>query len=129
MRRRTYLGVLTGGLASLAGCSGLLGSSSGPPVVDNSVDRSERNLEIEVTVVRDDTPQEGTAVLLQDGGGSHDVREGTTGSEGTIVFRESVGPPPCNDITLEFPEADAEYAVGCHDGGQTITERVDLADL
>lgn len=87
------------------------------PVVDNGSSDADKNVTIDVEVLGEDgEPASGIEVKLEDRGGTPDNRFGKTGSEGRLRFVESVGPPPCNSLTLLVPEEGLVADLGCHNG-------------
>lgn len=129
MHRRTVLAAAAAGVGTLAGCSAI-GSSDGgddPPVYGDGPDDPDHRLRLEVTVVDDGSPVADETVVYHDYGGSYDRLEGTTDDEGRLVFVDSMGPAPCNPVEVEVPAHEAVADVGCHNGGKTVSERVDVA--
>lgn len=98
------------------------------PIVDNGADDEGRNVTIDLEVVdRGGEPLDSAAIELADRGGTPDDRWGETGSEGRIRFVESVGPPPCNELTVTVPKYGVEHSLGCHNGGKQIEETITVA--
>lgn len=87
-------------------------------IVGNPDGNPDHLVQVDVTV-RDenDVPVEGASVKLEDRGGTPDDRLGTTDTDGQVTFYESVGPPPCNTLTVKIEDEDLEERLGCHDGG------------
>lgn len=93
-----------------------------PTFVDNGSDDAGENVVVSVTVLDEHgAPTEGVAVELEDRGGTPDDRYGRTGVDGTVVFVESVGPPPCNRQTVRLPNEGRSADLGCNDGGAELS--------
>ena len=132
-RRRVLATGLSGAMMGLAGCSAdafvtdgsrgenVAQSDESPPVVDNSAPDESRNVEIAVTVVDKSGEQvSNVRVKLEDRGGTPDDRYGTTDASGQVRFLESVGPPPCNWLTIRLPEYGVADRLGCFNGKTSV---------
>lgn len=156
MNRRTLLAAAGVGIGSLAGCLGVIssdddgnessseetdgfsvgdeeadssnGDAANAPVYGDEPDDPDQQLRLQVTVFEDGAPLESEPVIYHDYGGSYDNLEGETGEDGTAVFVDSVGPPPCNSIEIELPDRGETVDVGCHNGGKEISETIDVGN-
>lgn len=140
-RRQVLRTGLAGATLCLAGCTtsalvssesvsdSTASSSDAPPVVDNSASDSDQTVRIAVTVLDDEgEPAQSVGVALEDRGGTPDDRYGETGPGGELHFVESVGPPPCNWLTLRIPDSGITDRLGCVNGNTTIRRTYQLGE-
>lgn len=97
-------------------------------VVDNSAKTDARTAQLLVTVYKKSGGvAEGVKVRFIDSpGGTPDVREGKTGPNGKILFKEAVGGPPANHFTVEIPAFGIEEGIGRVMGGQVVRRQYDV---
>ncbi len=109
-----------------------LGCHNGGETVTETVQvdtgTGDQEVEVVLTVLdQQQQPRPGTAVELIDRSGD-DVQRAETGKRGQVRFVEGVGPAPCNELRAKLPAFGRTVDLGCHNGGEIVTETVTVAD-
>lgn len=98
----------------------------GSPVVDEGSSKSARNLRVEVQVLTEAGEPAADTNLRLNNRQNNDPLTGQTGDDGRLVFVDSVGPPPCNNVELSVPEHGITESIGCHNGDKTVEATLEV---
>lgn len=92
----------------------------GPPVVDEGSSKKERNLRVEVSVRTEAGEPAENALIRLNNRENDDPTVGRTDANGRLVFIDSVGPAPYNDMVVSVPSLGITEPLDCHNGDKTI---------